>query len=251
LRNDYLNSRYNTNLIPAHRLGRLLLPLMPPLSERANRWVRHLPPSRPGARLLEIGCGNGGFLVAMRELGWQVQGIEPDAKAAEVARRYDLPVDDGVLCADTYPEATFDAISLHHVIEHLHNPIEILDICFRLLRPTGTISIITPNLSSFGSKIYGRHWYPLQPPSHLILFNTRSLISATRRAGYVKVRAHASFFGALSIFRDSAKLKSDGNTSANSLLSTREKIGVHAINLLASINPYVSEEAVVTAQKPG
>lgn len=250
LRNDYLNARYNTNLLPTHRLGRILLPLIPPLSERANRWVRHLPPSKSGSKLLEIGCGNGGFLVAMRELGWEVQGIEPDAKAAQVARKHDLPVAVGVLRADTFPEASFDAITLHHVIEHLHNPIEILEICFRLLRPSGTISIITPNLASRGSQNFGRDWYPLDPPRHLVLFTTRSLIAAMKQVGYRKVVAHGSFFGAASIFRDSEKLKVDGKGLANNIVSGRPGISVHVANLMASLNPHVSEEAVVTAQKP-
>jgi 2-polyprenyl-3-methyl-5-hydroxy-6-metoxy-1,4-benzoquinol methylase len=250
LRNDYLNVRYNANLLPAHRLGRFLLPLIAPLRERADRWVRHLPPPRTGARLLEVGCGNGSFLLAMRELGWDVQGLEPDAKAAQVARSHGLSVIEGVLQPSLFQEASFDAITLHHVIEHLHNPVEILELCLRLIRPGGTISIITPNIAARGSKRYRQDWYPLQPPSHLVLFTTRSLIKAMKHSGYHNVTAHASFFGAASIFRDSEKLKTDSTELINVPGSNKTSISLRVSNLMASLNPDVSEEAFVTARKP-
>ena len=155
----------------------------------------------------------------------------------------------GVLQPSLFQEASFDAITLHHVIEHLHNPVEILELCLRLLRPGGTISIITPNIAARGSKIYGQDWYPLQPPSHLVLFTTRSLIKAMKRAGYRNVTAHASFFGAASIFRDSEKLKSDRAGLINSADSGKAGIFVRVSNLMTSLNPDVSEEAVVTARK--
>jgi 2-polyprenyl-3-methyl-5-hydroxy-6-metoxy-1,4-benzoquinol methylase len=250
LRNGYLNARYKTTLLPAQPLGRLLLPLVPPLRERADRWVRHLPPSKPGSRLLEIGCGNGSFLTAMRQLGWEVHGLEPDAKAAQVARSKNIPVVAGTLDSSTFPEASFDAISLHHVIEHLHNPMEVLEICLRLLRPSGVISIITPNFSSRGSKIYKQNWYHLDPPRHLALFTTQSLVQAMVRAGYRDVVAHASFFGAASIFQDSAKLQANNAGALSSDFGKLKNAWVRAANLFSSLNPHGSEEAVVTAHKP-
>lgn len=251
LRNGYLNARYKTKLLPAQPLGRLLLPLVPPLRERADRWVRHLPPSNPGSRLLEIGCGNGSFLAAMRQLGWEVHGLEPDTKAAQVARSKNIPVVEGALDSDTFPESSFDAISLHHVIEHLHNPIEVLEICLRLLRPSGVISIITPNFSSRGSKIYKQNWYPLQPPSHLVLFTTQSLVQTMARIGYRDVVAHASFFGSASIFRDSAKLQINNSGGLGSNSGKLKNAWMRVSDLFSSLNPHASEEAVVTARKPG
>lgn len=250
LRNGYLNARYHASLTPAHWLGRIFLPLLPPLRERADRWVRHLPPPYPGARLLEIGCGNGGFLLTMRELGWDVQGVEPDVKAAQVARSRGLPVIEGVLKPGLLPDASFDAITMHHVIEHLHNPVEVLAHCHRLLRPAGVISVITPNFDSRGSKLFGKDWYPLQPPSHLVLFTTRSLARALRHTGYQNVRAHASFFGAESIFRDSARLQ--GNDAALTVDEggLLKRIIARLATLFFSLLPGTSEEAVVTARKP-
>jgi len=74
-------------------------------------------------RLLEIGCGSGAFLERMRQLGWEVAGFEPDPVAAEIARtRRGLDVRAGTLEAAGFAEGTFDAVALHHVIEHLPDP---------------------------------------------------------------------------------------------------------------------------------
>ncbi|KAF0242071.1 MAG: methyltransferase family, partial [Planctomycetota bacterium] len=84
-------------------------------------------PARPGGRLLDVGCGSGTLLRAMRDLGWSVQGLEPDAEAARVAREaHGLDVRVGTLDGPEFRDAPFDAITAHHVIEHVADPIAFL-----------------------------------------------------------------------------------------------------------------------------
>lgn len=75
-------------------------------------------------RLLDVGCGNGIFLATMKELGWEVAGVEPDRQAARVAReQFGLNVHVGTLEEAGFADGTFDAITMSHVVEHLADPI--------------------------------------------------------------------------------------------------------------------------------
>ena len=83
------------------------------------------------------------------ELGWQVRGVEIDAGAVETARGIGLAVRQGTM-ADVDPEidGIFDHVTVGHVIEHVHDPLEALRATHRVLRPGGRLWIGTPNLGS-------------------------------------------------------------------------------------------------------
>lgn len=66
--------------------------------------------ARKGGRLLDVGCGGGGFLSSMSELGWSVCGVDPDPVAVENAVRRGLNARIGLLEADTFESDSFDAI---------------------------------------------------------------------------------------------------------------------------------------------
>ena len=135
-------------------------------------------------RLLDVGCGNGGFLLQMREVGWQVCGVEPDPKSAAQAAAAGLDVRMGLLEDAALPAEHFDGITLNHVIEHLHDPIAALREGLRVLKPGGTISISTPNLQSRGYQLFGADWVGLDPPRHLVVFTPNSLRLALVSCGF-------------------------------------------------------------------
>ena len=99
----------------------------------------------PGARLLDIGCATGTYMELMRDLGWDTHGVEMDAGAVETARRIGLDVRQGTM-TEVSPEidGTFDQITVGHVIEHAHHPVEVLRAACRVLRPGGRLWIGTP-----------------------------------------------------------------------------------------------------------
>ena len=156
----------------------------------ADRFVRNLP--RPGgrgrARVLDIGCGNGEFLLRMRERGWDVWGVEPDPVAAEAARAVGIDVLASELPAEPIAGAPFDAITLSHVIEHVSDPVDLLARCRANLRPGGVVWVLTPNLDSPGRAAYGPAWVSWDAPRHLVLFTRASLVRALEEAGFAQPR---------------------------------------------------------------
>lgn len=160
-----------------------LLGAVPPVREAVGMSVMWLNGRRPG-RLLDVGCGNGRFVLWMQELGWDGTGVEPDAEAAEVGRRqYGAPIVTGQLHEARFPDASFDAITLHHVIEHVHDPLGVLQECRRILRPGGRVVLVTPNYRSAGHRLFGPSWLSLEVPRHLVLFSRGSLAACAERAG--------------------------------------------------------------------
>ena len=90
-------------------------------------------------------------------LGWDAEGIDPDAGAVATARDNGIPVTLGTL-SDVVEKETgkFRAVTLSHVIEHLHDPVGELRRIHRLLAPGGRVWIATPNLQSLGHRLFRR-----------------------------------------------------------------------------------------------
>jgi 2-polyprenyl-3-methyl-5-hydroxy-6-metoxy-1,4-benzoquinol methylase len=78
----------------------------------------------------------------------------------------------------------FEAITAHHVIEHMHGPQAFLKECMRILRPDGILILTTPNINSLGHKIFNKYWRELDVPRHLYLFSTSSLKMFVENHGF-------------------------------------------------------------------
>ena len=188
LKNGYRNHHYGTRLYPANRVGVLIVKFLPKTRLRLDAGMRDLPRSGKKGRLLDIGCGNGEFLLQASSAGWDVVGVDFDAKAVETARTLDLDIRHGGVEIIDSTADQFDIITMAHVIEHLHDPVEALRACLKLLKPGGSLWIDTPNISSDGHRIYGAHWRGLEPPRHLVLFTVESLRDSLLNVGFVEVR---------------------------------------------------------------
>ena len=89
----------------------------------------------------------------------------------------------GSLQEQKFPDNHFDAVHSAHVIEHVYDPVALLAECRRILKPGGTLVILTPNTGSAGHRYFGQAWLNLDPPRHLVLFSEASLRVAASRAG--------------------------------------------------------------------
>jgi 2-polyprenyl-3-methyl-5-hydroxy-6-metoxy-1,4-benzoquinol methylase len=147
----------------------------------------------PPGRLLDVGCGSGMLLQRMRIAGWEVEGVDLDEKAIVRAwREYGVVVRHGDLHAACYPDGSFDAVTLNHVIEHVHDPIALLVECRRILRSDGRLILVTPNIASWGHARFGRNWRGLEPPRHLHLFSPKTLAETARRAGFARLEVRTA-----------------------------------------------------------
>jgi SAM-dependent methyltransferase len=153
---------------------RLLL-CIPFLRDRVGRQVMWQK-KQAGNELLDVGCGDGSFLVAMRDLGWKVTGVEPDAEAASRAKRdHGIDVLPAPFERSDLPEGRFDVITAGSVLEHVPDARAFLREGKRLLKPGGRIIILTPNPESLGHRLFGRNWFALDPPRHFFLYPPRAL----------------------------------------------------------------------------
>jgi SAM-dependent methyltransferase len=161
--------------------------LIPGRRSILNWAVRTLPPGSQGRKFLDVGCGSGDFLSIARSAGWDTYGVDFDGNAVDQARQQGHRVEKGSIDAVAGHDK-FDAITVSHVIEHVSDPLHLLQRCYALLKPGGYFWLETPNLSSSGSMKYGRHWRGLEPPRHLVLFNRKALIGLLEGAGFAEIR---------------------------------------------------------------
>jgi SAM-dependent methyltransferase len=159
----------------------------------------------------------------MRSLGWEGCGVEPDPKSAAQAREAGLDVREGLLRQQAFPEVHFDAITMNHVIEHLHDPMDTLRHCWKLLKPGGHITVITPNFGSRGHELFGPDWVALDPPRHLVLFTDNSLRRVLESCGFAVARPASPSLKAREHFKQSQVIRWGGLVAQNPRLPLTAK----------------------------
>jgi len=133
--------------------------------------------------LLDVGSGTGYFAAAMHKDGWQVTALEPDEGARKVAIDQHslslLPVEELFNLAGN----KFDAITLWHVLEHVHDVKKYISTFKKLLTDNGKLFIAVPNYTSHDAKKYGRHWAAYDVPRHLYHFTPHTIKLLMKDAG--------------------------------------------------------------------
>ena len=161
----------------------------PWLRRRFDGAMRHLPiPKEHSNVVLDIGCGNGRFLCWARTAGWRGVGTEFDPQAASLTRAKGFEVHEGSLESLVEARRLFDAITISHVIEHVHKPRELLNLARQLLKPGGYFWIETPNIYAHGHDTFGNGWAGLHPPHHLQVFTRKTLEGLLKEAGFIGIR---------------------------------------------------------------
>lgn len=222
----------------------LLLHLAGVYRARFDLATMYLATESPG-RLLDVGCGNGVFLDRMRSMGWDVHGVEADPRAARVAReRFASSVFVGVLEEARHPGDHFDAITAHHVVEHVRDPVALLGECRRILKPGGRLLLVTPNVRSLGHARFGRSWRGLEPPRHLYLFSESTLARVAERAGLRTIETWTTSARAEAFARGSIE-----SSSPSILAELRSKWFMWRALAHHSRSPGSGEELVLRAAK--
>jgi len=146
--------------------------------------VQRLGISPKRRRVLDVGCAGGAFLVAAREMGFTVIGIEPARWMAAYGREhYQLDIREGILEPSSFEAHSFDVITLWDVIEHLPQPLETLQIVRSLLKPGGVLLVNYPDIGTLPARVLGRRW-PFWLSVHLIYYTRKTMSEQLRRAGF-------------------------------------------------------------------
>ncbi len=149
---------------------------------------------KSSGNLLDIGCGTGAFLHTMQQAGWQITGLEPDEtarlKAAELYRVNPLPSGELFSLA---PES-FDAITMWHVLEHVHALHEYIVQIKSLLKPGGRLVVAVPNYTSPDALHYQQYWAALDVPRHLYHFSPTSMKALMALHGLQVVQTKPMWF---------------------------------------------------------
>lgn len=138
----------------------------------------------PQGRLLDIGCGVGDFLLYLQKMGWEIQGVEPseDAKRIAESRLGFLPKSPSD--STSFPDESFDVITLWHVLEHVDDLHFQTSEILRLLRPGGRLVIALPNFQSFDCQYFKDKWAAWDVPRHLNHFSPDVLRGIVTSIGF-------------------------------------------------------------------
>ncbi len=153
------------------------------LKQRQRQFPFEQQLGQPG-RLLDFGCGAGALLKRMRSLGWEVTGLDMHAPTVQRLRfEEDLTVHLGTLPHAALEPCSFDVITLWHSLEHVHEPLDLLQEVYQLLVPGGMVVVSVPNIESWPFRHFGADWFGLDVPRHLSHFTPSTLMQSLHLAG--------------------------------------------------------------------
>lgn len=167
------------------------------------RWAllsRFIEPSAE-QRLLDIGCGYGAFLrLAGERSSLQLVGCDLDAGslegsvAPERAVLHNSDVHEAAL-----PDAHFDIVTLYHCLEHTMDPVRDLKEVRRILKPDGVLLVEVPNFAGLWRRVFGRFWFPLLIPQHLVHFSPETLRAALLQSGFQRIVFQRGFWAPIEL----------------------------------------------------
>jgi 2-polyprenyl-3-methyl-5-hydroxy-6-metoxy-1,4-benzoquinol methylase len=162
----------------------------PEISVRRYEWrgieraVRSLRPTTPDTRWLDFGCGHGGLVRYLRDAGWHATFGYDTGAMADTARAAGLPI----LSDEALEQAhsSFEVVTLIEVLEHVPDPVSLLQRIRRLLAPGGVLFLTTGNAAPYRRRLLD--WRYVLPDVHVSFFEPQTLVRALERAGFVTER---------------------------------------------------------------
>lgn len=187
--------------------------------ERIFSPVYKLIDQRKG-RILDIGSGTGLFLTKFKEDEWAIDGVEFSKDAATYAKKaYGITtkIGDFLALSSMFKQNSFDYAVINNVLEHLYKPYETLRAIHGVLKTSGKLIIVVPNIDSLGFKLFKKNWYPLQPPIHLYYFDQKTLRKMLSESGFRINTVSYSYYlhNYFAIFESFRSLLTGRNYSSN------------------------------------
>jgi len=135
-------------------------------------------------KILDVGCGTGDRLRVFKEKGFDTYGIEISSSARYAKDALKLNVFEGDLFKAHFPDDFFDIVTMYNVLEHLHNPAEMLGEASRILKKEGFLVIQVPNMDSLQFKLFKDRWAAIDAPRHLYYFNQDKIKEFLQKRGF-------------------------------------------------------------------
>ncbi len=144
--------------------------------------------------IADIGCGTGAFLDTMQQVGWQITGFEPDETARQNAKRlYNIsPLPSPEIY--NQPAESFDAVTMWHVLEHVHELHAYIEQVKKILKPNGRFVVAVPNYTSADAAQYQQYWAAYDVPRHLYHFSPASMTQLMKQHGLQVIATKPMWF---------------------------------------------------------
>lgn len=155
--------------------------------KRYNELLDKFEKFRLNNNILDIGCGDGYFLIEAKKRGWNVYGTEYTAEAFNICLKKNIIMHQGKLDMINYPNIYFDIVTLFEVIEHINNPVEEILTINSILRKGGVLYCTTPNFNSISRNILKQNWSIIEYPEHLSYYTNKSINYLLTKNGFSKI----------------------------------------------------------------
>lgn len=183
---SYLKQRYGYKQLSTNPFLDFVVQILP------TRYVGDVVDRVENGVALDIGCGNGEYLLRLKSIGWKCKGVEFNDKAVSICRSYGLDIFQGDLKAAQFHSGQFDLVTAHHLLEHVPDPHELFSEISRILKKGGMLLIRTPNVDALGRSWFGTYWYANDVPRHLSLYSKQNLAKLAQDHGLSTKKIYTS-----------------------------------------------------------
>ncbi len=134
-------------------------------------------------RLLDVGCSHGLLLEEARLAGFDAHGVEPSRSAVQYCQNRGLNVQHGYLEVDSFPSHSFDVVVMSHVIEHVPEPVRLIEIARDILSPQGVLCLCQTNYEGTLPKYFGKYWSYWVQHEHYYHFSLQGIHTLLKAVG--------------------------------------------------------------------
>src|SRR5436853_3809399 len=143
----------------------------------------------------------------MNANGWNAIGLEPDGGARNMAKQlYGVELKDTKSFYELIP-SSFNAITLWHVLEHVHDVHACVQQLRELLADSGVLFVAVPNYTSLDASIYKQYWAAYDVPRHLYHFSPRAIKTLMEKHGLFVAHHEPMWYDSFYISLLSSKYK--------------------------------------------
>jgi ubiquinone/menaquinone biosynthesis C-methylase UbiE len=150
--------------------------------------------SKNKEKMLDIGSALGDSLIEARKLGWKkLYGVELSGYAANWSKKRGLNIELGDVKLAKFPANYFDVITIQDVIEHVKKPESEINEVYRILKPSGFVFIVTPDVGGLWHKLLGQYWYHYKPGEHIMYFSQKTLRKLLEQTNFRNIKTRITY----------------------------------------------------------